>query len=84
MAKRLPKPKCIHGLSPVFMRGCPHCVTLAMDCLHLMQFMGINAEELQMLLTHQYGTRDKVKAALPAAKRHWESLAANRAKRGAA
>lgn len=84
MSTKQPKPKCIHDLSPVFMRGCPHCVTLAMDCLHLMQFIGINAEELQMLLTHQYGTKDKIKEAMPAAKAHWARLKAQPARRGVA
>lgn len=74
MGKRPPKEKCEHGLSPVYMQGCPHCVMTAMDALNLLRFIGITVEDLQMLLTHQWGTAVAIREAMPAAKENWARL----------
>lgn len=63
MAKQA-KPKCKHGLSPVYMQGCPTCVTTAMKALHICQDNGWTAEELWALLHEAFKTEGALAQAL--------------------
>lgn len=57
------KERCIHGLSPVYMQGCPHCVTLAMDGLDLLQNNGLDANTLFVMMHKAWPNPEAFQAA---------------------
>ena len=64
MSKK-PKERCKHGLSPVYMQGCPHCVQMAMGGLHIQQDNGLNDHrELLIVLVRAFPTKELWDAAL--------------------
>lgn len=58
------KEKCRHGLSPVYMQGCPHCVHTAMAGLHIIDDNGWTPDILWRLLHHAFPSKDALDAAV--------------------
>lgn len=65
MAKK-DKPKCVHGLSPVFVRGCPACACNALGGDSLCQIVGCDFRDVIGLLLKTYPTMDALRQAVDA------------------
>ncbi len=65
MAKK-EKPKCVHGLSPVYATGCPHCVHNAIRGASLCQIVGCDFRDVIGLLLKTYPTTEALRQAVDA------------------
>lgn len=65
MAKKH-KSKCSHGLSPVFVKGCPDCVYNALGGASLCQIVGCDFRDVIGLLLKTYPTTEALRQAVDA------------------
>ena len=63
-----PKERCKHGLSPVYMQGCPTCVVIAMTCLDICNDNNIDGRELFCMMHEAFSDKAAWDAALARAK----------------